>query len=137
MADPIVGEKEIATRLSVKDATVHQWRSRGLLPDAEGVVSGSPAWHWSTIERWAWSTGRMPHIRDAILALLNDSPTGGGFATPITTELVRRRVVGEGTNPARIASVLTDLLNEGLVSLWLRNEWKITDRGRDLVAARA
>jgi hypothetical protein len=133
MTDSIVGEKEIAARLRVRDATVHQWRSRGLLPDQEGYVSGAPAWRWSTIERWAWSTGRMPHLRDHILALLNESPTGGGFATPITGQLVRLGVVGEGTSAARIASVLTDLFNEGLVSLHLRNEWRITDKGRQQV----
>src|SRR5215472_4976209 len=130
MADPIIGEKEIAARLRVKETTVHQWRSRGLLPEPEGSVSGAPAWHWSTIERWAWTTGRMPELRDHILALLNDSPTGGGFATPITAQLVRLGVVGDGTSPARVASVLTDLLNEGLVSIHLRNEWQITERGR-------
>ncbi len=130
MTEAIVGEKEIAARLCVKEPTVHQWRSRGLLPDPDGWVSGAPAWHWPNIERWAWSTGRMPHVRDYILALLNDSPTGGGFATPITAQLVQRGVVGEGTSPARIASVLTDLFTEGLVSIHLRNEWRITELGR-------
>jgi len=46
-------------------------------------------------------------------------------------------VVGESTSPIRIASVLTDLCNEGLVSIHLRNEWRITDQGRQYVAARA
>ena len=79
----------------------------------------------------------MPHVRDHILTLLDHSPNGGGFATPITNALIRLNVVGQSTSPIRIASVLTGLHEEGLVSVHLRNEWRITDQGRQYLAARA
>lgn len=132
----IVGEKEIARELDVKENTVHQWMVRRMLPEQDGWVSGNPAWYWDTIERWAWSTGRMPDLRLRILTLLSGSPSGGGFATPITHALIDRGVVGPGTRPAKVASVLTDLFEEGYVSIHLRNEWRITDHGRRFLADR-
>jgi predicted DNA-binding transcriptional regulator AlpA len=55
----IVGLKEIAERLGVKQQTAAAWRHRGLLPPPEGTVSGAPAWQWHTIEAWAKATGRL------------------------------------------------------------------------------
>ncbi len=55
-----VGQHEIAELLDVAPATVRQWSWRGLLPEAEFLVGGRPAWRWSTIERWARETGRLP-----------------------------------------------------------------------------
>jgi predicted DNA-binding transcriptional regulator AlpA len=133
MSNEIVGEKEIAAMLAVKENTVHQWKARGNLPEPDGIVSGSPAWFWSTISAWAGATGRTPVVRDSILAVLASSPSHGSFATPITRELTRMGVVGPDTSPARIASILTELLDEGLVSLHLRNEWRITSEGRAAV----
>ena len=72
----------------------------------------------------------MPSVRDQILCLLSTAPNGAGFTTPITRALVQRGVVGSMTNPSRVASVLTDLLEQGLVSIHLRNEWRITPEGR-------
>lgn len=132
----IVGEKEIARELDVKENTVHQWMVRRMLPQPDGFVSGNPAWEWQTIEKWAWSTGRMPDLRIRILGLLSNAPNGGGFATPITHELIDRGWVGPGTSPAKIASVLTDLFEEQYVSIHLRNEWRITDQGRRYLADR-
>jgi len=129
MDDEIVGEKEIARMLAVKENTVHQWQSRGSLPRPDGFASGNPAWHWSSIQQWAEATGRIPSVRDHILTVLTASPQGGTFATPITGALVRLGVVGPNTSPARIATVLTDMLTEGLVSVHLRNEWRITAEG--------
>jgi hypothetical protein len=55
----VVGLKEIAERLGVKQQTAAAWRHRGLLPPPEGKVSGAPAWQWRTIEEWAAETGRL------------------------------------------------------------------------------
>src|SRR5260221_10005252 len=111
----IVGEKEIDRELDVKENTVHQWMVRRMLPEPDGLVSGNPAWHWHTIEKWAWSTGRMPDLQIRVLTVLANSPGGGGFATPVTQELVARGVVGVRTSSAKIASILTDLFEEGYV----------------------
>ena len=54
----IVGVKEIAERLGVRQQTAAVWGTRGLLPKPEGMVSGNPAWRWVTIYRWARRTGR-------------------------------------------------------------------------------
>ena len=55
----VVGIKEIAIRLGVKQQTAAQWKYRKLLPDPEGYVSGAACWRWSRIESWAIDTGRM------------------------------------------------------------------------------
>jgi hypothetical protein len=55
----IVGLKEIAQRLGVKQQTAAAWRYRALLPPEEGTVSGAPAWTWATIDGWARATGRL------------------------------------------------------------------------------
>src|SRR4029077_13987673 len=96
---------------------------RRMLPEPDGSVSGNPAWEWATIEKWAWATGRMPDLRLRILGLLAKAPNGGGFATPITHALIANGWAGGETSPPRIASVLTDLFEEGYVSIHLRNEW--------------
>jgi hypothetical protein len=132
----VVGEKEIAHELDVKENTVHQWMVRRMLPEPDGFVSGNPAWHWETIEKWAWATGRTPDVRIRILSLLSKAPSGGGFATPITQVLIAKRWVGAETSAAKIASILTDLFEEGYVSIHLRNEWRITDHGRRFLADR-
>jgi hypothetical protein len=132
----VVGEKEIAGELDVKENTVHQWMVRRMLPEPDGFVSGNPAWQWETIEKWAWATGRMPDLRLRILALLSKAPNGGGFATPITQVLISRGWAGAETSPTKVASILTDLFEEGCVSIHLRNEWRITEHGRRFLADR-
>jgi DNA-binding PadR family transcriptional regulator len=134
MKEDIVGEKEISEMLGVRQGTVHRWRARGLLPPPDGYVSGAPAWHWSTVSAWADKTGRSPRVRDHILAILDGSPNHGNFTTPITRALAQTGMVGADTTPARIASVLTDLLEDGLVSIHLRNEWRLTEDGVAAVA---
>lgn len=110
--------------------------SRGLLPEPEGWASGSPARYSSTIDRWAWKTGRTPELRDHVLELLNDSANGAGFATPMTEALIRHGVVGLKTSASKIASLLTDLCGEGLVGIHLGNEWRITAAGRHSLTER-
>lgn len=58
MSEP-VGLLEIAERLGVRAQTARNWRTRGVLPAPAWVVSGMPAWEWTTIEEWARSTGRL------------------------------------------------------------------------------
>jgi len=62
----IVGLKEIAERLGVKQQTAAAWRHRGVLPPPEGTVSGAPAWQWKTIEQWAAATGRLGGIAEFV-----------------------------------------------------------------------
>jgi predicted DNA-binding transcriptional regulator AlpA len=62
----IVGLKEMAERLGVKQQTAAAWRHRGLLPPSEGTVSGAPAWQWSTIEAWATATGRLGGVAEFV-----------------------------------------------------------------------
>lgn len=56
----VVGLKEVAQRLGVEERTASMWKWRGLLPPADGIVSGLPVWRWSTIRKWATATGRLP-----------------------------------------------------------------------------
>ena len=57
-----VGLLEIAQRLGAQAQTARNWRTRGVLPSASWLVSGSPAWDWAAIEAWAQETGRLPDI---------------------------------------------------------------------------
>lgn len=62
----IVGLKEIAVRMGVKQQTAAAWRHRGLLPAPEGTVSGAPAWQWQTIEEWGVRTGRVGGVAEFV-----------------------------------------------------------------------
>ena len=64
-ADP-VGLAEMADRLGVARQTAKQWRLRGVLPEPKWTVSGSPAWDWQDIERWARQTGRRQMVVDEV-----------------------------------------------------------------------
>jgi len=52
MTPDLVSVREIAERLNVKTATVHQWRYRGLLPDPDYQLAVGHIWNWSTINEW-------------------------------------------------------------------------------------
>lgn len=54
-----VGATEVAEALGVQYDTVMKWRARGVMPAADWVVGGRPAWEWSTIAQWARDTGRL------------------------------------------------------------------------------
>ena len=56
--DP-VGVPELAERLGVAATTPHQWKSRGLMPPPDYVVSTTPAWEWCGVLRWAGLNGRI------------------------------------------------------------------------------
>ncbi len=60
--DEPLGTLEVASMLDVKPRTVHQWVSRGVIPEPDfPVINGSRAWKRRTILGWAGATG---HIRD-------------------------------------------------------------------------
>lgn len=54
----LVGAQEIAHRLGVAVATVHQWRYRSLLPKPDWRLAMGDVWRWESIEEWAKMTGR-------------------------------------------------------------------------------
>lgn len=54
-----VGVPELAERLGVKHTTPHTWMTRGVMPEADWIVSGNKAWRWGTILRWAGERGRI------------------------------------------------------------------------------
>jgi hypothetical protein len=59
--DP-VGLKEIAVMAGVngeRGGTVYIWRSRGVLPKEDRMVSGNPVWDRRAIEKWLVATGRV------------------------------------------------------------------------------
>lgn len=53
-----LGMAEVAELLEVKRGTVAQWRTRGVFPEPELTVGGSPAWWETTVLGWAETTGR-------------------------------------------------------------------------------
>ena len=54
----LLGLSEIALRLGVSHSTPNKWRARGILPDPDVTVSGTPIWYSETIDAWRVATGR-------------------------------------------------------------------------------
>ncbi len=52
MLDDFMTSQDIAETLGVKLTTVHQYRTRGELPDPDAHVGRSPVWRKATIEEW-------------------------------------------------------------------------------------
>ncbi len=52
--DKTVGVNEIAAKLSVKPATVHEWRKLEhlMFPEPAGHKSGTPYWYLDDIKDW-------------------------------------------------------------------------------------
>src|ERR1700683_2689390 len=88
----IVGLKEIAERLGVRQQTAAAWRYRGLLPIEEGTVSGAPAWAWPTIHRWAKDTGRLGGVAEFVAERTTGWRVMDGAAVEITAGVVVERV---------------------------------------------
>jgi hypothetical protein len=88
----IVGLKEIAERLGVKQQTAAAWRYRSLLPPQEGTVSGAPAWTWGTIERWARATGRLGGVAEFVVDKTDGIRVFDGAPVEITAGVVVRQV---------------------------------------------
>ena len=61
----LVGISEVADLLGVELATVHTWRTRGVMPEPFTLVSDRPAWRLETVLGWAESTGRLEPKRRA------------------------------------------------------------------------
>jgi hypothetical protein len=60
----VVGLAEIAAMGDVQYRTVVMWRHRGILPEPDGTVTGTPLWRVHRIARWLEATGRMPEVGD-------------------------------------------------------------------------
>jgi hypothetical protein len=88
----IVGLKEIAERLGVKQQTAAAWRYRRLLPPEEGTVSGAPAWTWSRIESWAEATGRLGGVAEFLADKTAGVRVFDGAPVEITAGVVVRQV---------------------------------------------
>ena len=59
----LVGLTDIPPMLGIARQTARQWRTRGVLPDAQAVVSGAPVWERRTIIDWALETRRIDRTR--------------------------------------------------------------------------
>ncbi len=59
----LVGLTDIPELLGIARQTARQWRTRGVLPEPQAVVSGSPAWERRTIIDWALETRRIDRNR--------------------------------------------------------------------------
>jgi hypothetical protein len=129
----VVGAKEIAERLGIPENTVHMWRKRGLLPNAEGVVSGMPAWRWTTIKNWLQSHGDVSGLRRQVLTLLASIP--GAETSAIRTALAGRRLINPQVSIGQVWTTLNDLLDEGFLGRELHLGWTITEKGRQSAAS--
>ena len=59
----LVGLTDIPDLLGIARQTARQWRTRGVLPEPQAVVSGSPVWERRTIIDWALETRRIDRTR--------------------------------------------------------------------------
>ncbi len=116
----MVGEKEIAERLGVRPNTVHVWMKRGVLPQPDGLVSGMPAWNWSTIRERLRASGTLPDLRHPILSVL--AIPGHWTTSAVTGELAQRGIV-DARAIRTVWTILNDLHQEGLVGIALGNRW--------------
>ena len=68
--DEPLGTLEVARMLDVKPRTVHQWVSRGVIPDPDfPVINGSRAWKRRTILELAGATGHIQNEAADLRAL--------------------------------------------------------------------
>jgi hypothetical protein len=126
----VVGAKEIAARLGVPENTVHIWRKRGVLPKAEGTVSGMPAWNWSTITAWARARGGVTNLEAEVLKLLD---TRAVQTSDIRQRLLTSRVIGSHVTIGQIWTTLNQMLEDGLLEKAANSGWHITIRGRGIL----
>ena len=59
----LVGLTDLPDLLGIARQTARQWRTRGVLPEPQAVVSGSPVWERRTIIDWALETRRIDRSR--------------------------------------------------------------------------
>ncbi len=59
----LVGLTDIPELLGIARQTARQWRTRGVLPEPQAVVSSSPVWERRTIIDWALDTRRIDRNR--------------------------------------------------------------------------
>jgi predicted DNA-binding transcriptional regulator AlpA len=51
---------DITTRLGVTSQRINVLASSPGFPKPLGKLGRSSVWRWSSVERWAWQTGRLP-----------------------------------------------------------------------------
>ena len=54
----LIGLKEMAPLFGIQPHTTAMWRYRGLLPEPDYEISGSPIWELPTLLRWGRETNR-------------------------------------------------------------------------------
>jgi hypothetical protein len=59
----LVGLLEITEMMGVQSQTAYHWRTRGVMPEPDLVVSKTPLWRYDRIVEWAGRTGRSIHRR--------------------------------------------------------------------------
>ncbi len=59
----LVGLTDLPELLGIARQTARQWRTRGVPPEPQAVVSGSPVWERRTIIDWALETRRVDCTR--------------------------------------------------------------------------
>ena len=59
----LVGLPDIPQMLGTARQTARQWRTRGVLPEPQALVSGAPVWERRTIIDWALATHRIDRRR--------------------------------------------------------------------------
>lgn len=76
----VVGYSELTAIFHhVQTDTAYRWRTRKVLPEPDGQVSGKPAWRLTTILAWASQTNRTFYVERAWL--LKHAPD---YVTPVT-----------------------------------------------------
>jgi predicted DNA-binding transcriptional regulator AlpA len=53
---------DIAERLGISRARVSVLTARSGFPRPVGRLGRSEVWRWSSVERWAWDTGRLDRV---------------------------------------------------------------------------
>lgn len=59
----LVGPMEVADMTGLKLETVHQYRSRGQMPDPVVLISRTPVWTRDTINEWDEGRRTRAHTR--------------------------------------------------------------------------
>ena len=114
----VVGIKEIALRLHVRQQTAAAWKFRGLLPPAEGMVSGAPAWRWSTIATWA---ATRPARRSGMVTLRAIAAAGWDLRNAVEAERLAWVAIGQLDPPDVGAARRVDAAFAALTSLVIQS----------------
>jgi hypothetical protein len=122
----VVGILEIAERLGLKPQTVAAWRSpsrQAFTLEPKWTVSGSPAWNWADVERWAIKSRRFIRV-DQQLPVTRGRDNAKTYLPPgtwISRSLApgdRGRYFIEATGPSRPDRVRFSVSGEHYSADW-------------------